>query len=258
MPQTGLLLCTRCKKILPESLFKKSRARGKWCEGCYLQYYKDYNASRTEKREDRSSYLDDRKSQRAANKAALVAYMGGACSICGYNKSVAALDFDHLTDDGNPFPSRGSKNENKQALVSKLLAATSVESFDAAVEEAKKCVLVCANCHRERTFPDSVSPVGAETLEEARARLAARREKVKEDLSRQEVTLRKSSAAKTSSRVKKLAERSSIAVEARNGEDVRRYASISETAKDGFNPTSVSRCVNGWLNSHKGFKWRIV
>jgi hypothetical protein len=52
------------------------------------------------------------------------------CSLCGYRKCFDALDFHHVTQD-------------KTYSISKL---TSVKPV---IEELKKCILVCANCHRE-------------------------------------------------------------------------------------------------------------
>ena len=59
---------------------------------------------------------------------------GGKCSACGYDKCLYALDFHHLDPD---------KKDNG---VCHLLRT---RSFKAAAEESKKCVLLCANCHRE-------------------------------------------------------------------------------------------------------------
>ncbi len=59
--------------------------------------------------------------------------LGGKCHICGYNKCLAAMDFHHPK--GNKEGSIHSflKNESRQKLL----------------KEAKKCILLCANCHRE-------------------------------------------------------------------------------------------------------------
>lgn len=59
---------------------------------------------------------------------------GGKCSLCNYDKCLTSLHFHHLDP---------SKKENK---VSILLNGSSKK---AAFEEAKKCILVCANCHGE-------------------------------------------------------------------------------------------------------------
>ena len=59
---------------------------------------------------------------------------GGRCCVCGYSKCVQALDFHHLDRATKSF-SLSSKGYTR--------------SLDKAREEAAKCVLVCANCHRE-------------------------------------------------------------------------------------------------------------
>lgn len=57
---------------------------------------------------------------------------GGCCSLCGYCKSLNSLHFHHPDD-------------NKEADVSRAL----YNSYEQAFEEAKKCKLVCSNCHGE-------------------------------------------------------------------------------------------------------------
>ena len=58
----------------------------------------------------------------------------GGCQICGYNRCPEALEFHHVdetTKDYNP---------------SRLATQGSRDKF---LDEIKKCVIVCANCHRE-------------------------------------------------------------------------------------------------------------
>ena len=62
----------------------------------------------------------------------LIEMFGGKCSKCGYNKCEAALEFHHLDPNEKDFP-----------------VATNSKSWKLIVEEAKKCILVCSNCHRE-------------------------------------------------------------------------------------------------------------
>lgn len=59
---------------------------------------------------------------------------GGECCICGYNKCIEALEFHHLDK---------NEKEEKPSLV--ILRW----SFEKAKKELDKCILVCANCHRE-------------------------------------------------------------------------------------------------------------
>lgn len=77
-----------------------------------------------------SERVDDR---RRKLKHELVQYKGGKCEICGYDKCEAALDFHHL----NP--------EEKELQ----LSSGKTHSLKKMKLEADKCILVCANCHRE-------------------------------------------------------------------------------------------------------------
>lgn len=54
------------------------------------------------------------------------------CSICGYNKCARALDFHH--------------NGDKEFAISKVAGSMSLENIK---KEMEKCVVICANCHRE-------------------------------------------------------------------------------------------------------------
>ena len=69
---------------------------------------------------------------RVKAKSKLVEYKGGKCEKCGYNKCVDALDFHHRNPDEKDF-SIGGKSW----------------SFERLKNEVDKCILVCANCHRE-------------------------------------------------------------------------------------------------------------
>ncbi len=67
-------------------------------------------------------------------KAQMIEYKGGCCVRCGYNKYQGALDFHHLD------PSQKDFNPSNLRRY----------SFDEKVKvELDKCILVCANCHRE-------------------------------------------------------------------------------------------------------------
>lgn len=63
---------------------------------------------------------------------------GGKCEICNYNKCFSALDFHHVDPKNKSFgiaTFRGSLHSD--------------ESLERLKAELDKCVLVCANCHRE-------------------------------------------------------------------------------------------------------------
>ena len=74
------------------------------------------------------------KKRRYKIKEILVEYKGGKCEICGYNKCISALEFHHLDPNEKDF-GIGQKGYTR--------------SIEKNKEEANKCILVCANCHRE-------------------------------------------------------------------------------------------------------------
>ena len=59
---------------------------------------------------------------------------GGKCQICGYHKCIAALEFHHLDRAQKLFGIRSNG---------------STMSWEKMGAELQKCVLLCANCHRE-------------------------------------------------------------------------------------------------------------
>jgi hypothetical protein len=67
-------------------------------------------------------------------KATLVMEAGGRCRLCGYDKHLEALQFHH-------------SDPKKKAFGLSLRGVT--RSMRALREEARKCVLLCANCHAE-------------------------------------------------------------------------------------------------------------
>jgi hypothetical protein len=71
---------------------------------------------------------------RIEKKKKLVKLFGGKCRICGYNKYTGSLDFHHL----NP------KNKSFALSVRGLCY-----SWDTVAKEAKKCIILCKNCHAE-------------------------------------------------------------------------------------------------------------
>ena len=81
--------------------------------------------------------------RRRRMKALLVEEAGGGCVVCGYDRCVAALQFHHLDPSTKSFG---------------LAHRGFTRSIREARREAKKCVLVCSNCHAEieagvRTVP---------------------------------------------------------------------------------------------------------
>ena len=74
-----------------------------------------------------------------SRKLELIQMMGGKCSRCGYDKNVAALEFHHENPEDKEFQ-----------LDARHLSNT---TMDRILQEAKKCILVCSNCHKEIHYP---------------------------------------------------------------------------------------------------------
>lgn len=70
---------------------------------------------------------------RQKRKRDLITLYGGKCSLCGYDKSIKALEFHHI-----------KPQDKKYAL-----GTGNCHKLQDDLTEAKKCLLVCANCHRE-------------------------------------------------------------------------------------------------------------
>lgn len=67
-------------------------------------------------------------------KLMAIEYKGGQCCICGYNRHPSALELHHLDPSQKGF-GIGDKGYTR--------------SWEKIKAELDKCVLVCANCHRE-------------------------------------------------------------------------------------------------------------
>lgn len=58
------------------------------------------------------------------------------CDICGYNKCASALEWHH----------EGNDKENNPA---NFMRKGTIKQYQEYEKEIKKCILLCANCHRE-------------------------------------------------------------------------------------------------------------
>jgi hypothetical protein len=72
------------------------------------------------------------KTWRKNTKTRMVLSFGGICGICGYDKCQSALEFHHIDPKKKDFDFRSI-----------------CRSWDKIVDELQKCIMVCANCHRE-------------------------------------------------------------------------------------------------------------
>ena len=74
--------------------------------------------------------------QRRREKVRLMAveYKGGRCQVCDYDRCIEALEFHHLDPTQKDF---GISHKGY------------TRSWERVREEVDKCILLCANCHRE-------------------------------------------------------------------------------------------------------------
>lgn len=67
-------------------------------------------------------------------KTMALSLKGNGCQICGYDKYVGALEFHHVDEKNKEFD---------------LSTRGLTRSWPRIKNEVEKCILVCANCHRE-------------------------------------------------------------------------------------------------------------
>lgn len=76
---------------------------------------------------------------------------GGKCEICGYDKNIAALEFHHKNPEEKSFQ-----------IDMRRFSNGNIENLEA---ELNKCILVCANCHRELHNPELLITKVKENIE---------------------------------------------------------------------------------------------
>ena len=79
------------------------------------------------------------KQRGAARKWRLIQLLGGCCRRCGYQANLGALEFHHAM---------GTKKFQLD------MRAIANRSWQTVLAEAKKCELLCSNCHAETHRPD--------------------------------------------------------------------------------------------------------
>lgn len=77
--------------------------------------------------------IDSVNKRRRILKTKSIEYKGNECNDCGYNKSKSALEFHHIDSTQKEFS----------------ISDGNIKSFNRIITELNKCLLLCANCHRE-------------------------------------------------------------------------------------------------------------
>ncbi len=115
--------CVRCSKSLS----------GRQSMYCSRKCKNDNNNNRFQ------SYVAQQRRGRS-RKLALISLHGTGCELCGYAKNFSALEFHH------------TKPQSKEFQLD--LRSLSNRKWARILEEAKKCILVCSNCHKEIHNPE--------------------------------------------------------------------------------------------------------
>jgi hypothetical protein len=121
--------CMGCGKKIPrhfktsDGRTKKTKKNRQFCFNC------------SPLRPPKNNHTKEHKSERRKRKEYLVKMLGGHCSKCGYHASMSALSFHHKNSKDKCF--NLSNNGNL------------MQDWDIVLAEAKKCILLCLNCHAE-------------------------------------------------------------------------------------------------------------
>lgn len=133
-------------KLRKEGKSYKTIAKELNCKKSLVSYHCRANGlggEKTEKLEDeerKSRNYERVKSHRQKVKEKAISYKGNHCEKCGYDKCSWAFDFHHL-----------DKNKKDFTLSSCLTL-----SWDKIKKELDKCIMICANCHRELHYEEYI------------------------------------------------------------------------------------------------------
>lgn len=96
--------------------------------------YADLKRKAVSKEDRKKSIVAAVKRRRIKTKQVAIAYCGGKCAKCGYDKYIGALEFHHLDPTKKEFS---------------ISSSGSTMSWEMIKEELDKCILLCSNCHKE-------------------------------------------------------------------------------------------------------------
>ena len=129
------------KKLVEENNSTRQIAKIEKCSQSTVKYWlKKYDLKTTPVRpklskEERSRRNVERvTNKRRQLKEKAVDYKGGKCCKCDYSKCIGALEFHHTDPNEKDFS---------------MSVQGYTRSWEKIKKELDKCILVCANCHRE-------------------------------------------------------------------------------------------------------------
>lgn len=125
--------CTTCRRRKRVKCFSGEKRICKGCKATYNRSWYERN-----KKKHKADVERNRARYRREMRELIGSLKSVSCADCGERYPVYVMDFDHRDP------------ATKKANVSRMAATGS--AIRTVLEEAAKCDVVCANCHRERTF----------------------------------------------------------------------------------------------------------
>ena len=124
--------CSGCHKLKLFNQFYKDKSKkyglSSRCIDCHKKYYEVYKK--------KSGYMERiakyNKGHRQKRKKWIIMLMGNKCALCGKSYDEICYDFHHTDKTKREFP------------IGRLLGYSKIRLL----KEARKCIMVCANCHR--------------------------------------------------------------------------------------------------------------
>jgi hypothetical protein len=130
--------CGRCGEIKPAEEFawrrKSVGQRHNYCRPCHAAYHRAHYLANKQRYIDQAQ-ANKRRARREKTEQLLAYFATHPCIDCGETDPLV-LEFDHVSDD-------------KSFAVAR---AMSDRAWAAILDEIAKCEVVCANCHRRRTY----------------------------------------------------------------------------------------------------------
>jgi hypothetical protein len=127
--------CPKCQRCLPLSDFgvRKSGKPQHWCRACHRSYQREYY----ERHKDYYLALQEERVER--HRRLIRQAKDVPCADCGVRYPWYIMDFDHRPGE-------------KKLFNLSIAAGQTRLSWKQIAAEIAKCDVVCANCHRERTY----------------------------------------------------------------------------------------------------------
>ncbi len=132
-------ICRKCEQFFPNSVVMDGRVRNfqnrKYCLDCSPFGFGNNRKLERDPSKPLSKSAAYIREKRKRFKLKAIAYKGGSCVLCGYNRCHRALEFHHV--------------DPSKKLVNFAIGGFGSKKWSFLQEELDKCILVCSNCHRE-------------------------------------------------------------------------------------------------------------